>query len=476
MITYSINVLMGNNGPHKGPKIKCNDTGVSLRIYPIIHTKLSKYRDDVESYRIPHGCTAVLKVAKPDKTYALTDGEIKRNTLLFDLPPQACTAIGTAQAEVNIFAADGRRVTTGTFALEIEKEAISDHAPDSEVYVDILSEYIKAVNTAKDEATSAAERAEAAAGVDESAIAQAVADYLDENPVEVEIPDETDPTVPSWAKQPNKPKYTAAEVGAYTKEETKEYVKGETEIIRSDLEGIQQRMETEAHFRGYFSTNTKVQTTPATPNDFAYSAESGTKWIYVEGEGWIDTTTPVPDQLTPASDSTPLIDGKATPGQANEYARGDHRHPTDTTRLSVQEFNEFKNDVKPFVVTFSNSYPDENGALHPFSVDKTPSEIVKAINDGKKVYGICIIDRNARAYSSSYSTREVKVTDPWTQETSIHTNIFFTFTIGLRVICWSTAFEMTMDDWAYHEMVGVDRNYVDSAIQSAIYDSWGDAV
>lgn len=40
-------------------------------------------------------------------------------------------------------------------------------------------------------------------------IANAVAEYLKENPLE-----ETDPTVPEWAKQPDKPAYTAAEVGA----------------------------------------------------------------------------------------------------------------------------------------------------------------------------------------------------------------------------------------------------------------------
>lgn len=360
MITYNMSVLMGESNSSHTPKIKCNDTGVNFRIFPVIRTPLSKFRDKLEPYQIPPGCTAVLKVAKPDKTYALTDGEIKGDNIFFELPPQACTAIGTAQAEVNIFDADGRRVTTGTFALEIEKEAISDHSPDSKVYVDILSEYIEAVNTAKDEATAAANRAEAAAGVDESVIAQAVADYLEENPVEVEVPDETDPTVSDWAKQPTKPKYTAAEVGAYTKEETKEYVKGETEIIKSDLEGIQQRMETEAHFRGYFPTNAKVQATPATPNDFAYSAESGTKWIFDEAEGWKDTGTPVPDQLTPASDATPLMNGEATPGQTNEYARGDHRHPTDTTRLGVEEFNTFKSELE---AAFDNIIEIQNSLM-----------------------------------------------------------------------------------------------------------------
>lgn len=42
-------------------------------------------------------------------------------------------------------------------------------------------------------------------------IASAVEDYLTENPVEVE---ETDPTVPEWAKAETKPTYTAEEVGA----------------------------------------------------------------------------------------------------------------------------------------------------------------------------------------------------------------------------------------------------------------------
>ena len=49
--------------------------------------------------------------------------------------------------------------------------------------------------------------------VSEAQIAQAVADYLAENPIE-----ETDPTVPDWAKHPEKPSYTADEVGALSSE------------------------------------------------------------------------------------------------------------------------------------------------------------------------------------------------------------------------------------------------------------------
>jgi hypothetical protein len=45
--------------------------------------------------------------------------------------------------------------------------------------------------------------------IDPEVIAGAVTEYLAANPIQ-----ETDPTVPAWAKQPTKPEYTAAEVGA----------------------------------------------------------------------------------------------------------------------------------------------------------------------------------------------------------------------------------------------------------------------
>ena len=52
-------------------------------------------------------------------------------------------------------------------------------------------------------------------------IKQAVDNYLEEHPVEFT---ETDPTVPDWAKQPNKPTYTAAEVGTYSSDSIDKYL------------------------------------------------------------------------------------------------------------------------------------------------------------------------------------------------------------------------------------------------------------
>ena len=130
------------------------------------------------------------------------------------------------------------------------------------------------------------------------------------------------------------------------KAEITEYIDEQTEIIKSDVEGIQEAIQNEAHFRGYLSTNAKIQAMEATPNDFAYSAESGTKWVYDAEDGWKDTGSPVPDQLTPASNTTPLINGVASVGSENAYARGDHRHPTDTTRASVEDVNDLKRSIE----------------------------------------------------------------------------------------------------------------------------------
>lgn len=128
-------------------------------------------------------------------------------------------------------------------------------------------------------------------------------------------------------------------------EEIKGYIHEKTEGIKADVEGLQAQINEEAHFRGYLSTNAKIKALNATPNDFAYSAESGTKWVYDAAEGWKDMGTPVPDQLSPASNATPLVNGVASAGQSEEYARGDHRHPTDTTRVGVEEFNVLKSEI-----------------------------------------------------------------------------------------------------------------------------------
>ncbi|KAA6384968.1 MAG: hypothetical protein EZS28_019505 [Streblomastix strix] len=63
--------------------------------------------------------------------------------------------------------------------------------------------------------------------------------------------------------------------------------------------------------------------------DFAFFAESGTVWMY-ESE-WYDSGQLVPDQVTPASDELPIVNGTAAAGNSTSYSRGDHVHPQQLT-------------------------------------------------------------------------------------------------------------------------------------------------
>ncbi|KAA6398807.1 MAG: hypothetical protein EZS28_005662 [Streblomastix strix] len=64
--------------------------------------------------------------------------------------------------------------------------------------------------------------------------------------------------------------------------------------------------------------------------DFALSAESGTVQIY--DQNWYNSEDIVPDQVTPASDSTPFADsGTGVAGTSNEYSRRYHKHPLQVT-------------------------------------------------------------------------------------------------------------------------------------------------
>lgn len=138
---------------------------------------------------------------------------------------------------------------------------------------------------------------------------------------------------------------------------TDQTVVGAINELKTSITGIQQDILNEAHFRGYFATNSELQESPGNVNDYAYSAESGTVWTH-NGSSWTDTEEPVPDKVTPLSNSTPLQDGTASAGSSNEAARGDHVHPTDTSRASNVDFQaHVNNKANPHLVTWDMIKP-----------------------------------------------------------------------------------------------------------------------
>ena len=117
------------------------------------------------------------------------------------------------------------------------------------------------------------------------------------------------------------------------------------------IAGLQQDFVNEDHFKGFVQTAEDVQAITANLNDFAYCIATGTIWTY-GASGWTNSNEPYPSDATPLSNATPLQDGTATAGQSTSAARGDHVHPTDTSRASATDLADHVNDLNnPHEVT-----------------------------------------------------------------------------------------------------------------------------
>ena len=219
MITYDVKLCIGTDNPNKQLAVKCHDTSVKLRVH-IQVCRHGKWQDTIEAYTIPEESTAVLRITKPDKKYCITDGIVENNYVLFDMKPQAFTAAGVCKAEVSLYGSAGGRITTGTFYIDVPEECICGCDMESENYIDVMSEQIRA-------AIDAADRAEAAAvhgpiiedgtwwlwdvkqgryvdsgvsavptgTIPDEQIENAVEKYLDENPINPGVQFETDNTL-----------------------------------------------------------------------------------------------------------------------------------------------------------------------------------------------------------------------------------------------------------------------------------------
>ncbi|KAA6372604.1 MAG: hypothetical protein EZS28_031869 [Streblomastix strix] len=119
----------------------------------------------------------------------------------------------------------------------------------------------------------------------------------------------------------------------------------------------------QTHFRGYYLLNADIiNLASSDTGDFAFSAESGTVWMYESS--WYDSGQLVPDQVTPASDELPLVDGTASAGISTSYSRGDHVHPINvTTSVPIS-------DSASGSVGTANSYARSDHS-HPINISAT---------------------------------------------------------------------------------------------------------
>ena len=104
------------------------------------------------------------------------------------------------------------------------------------------------------------------------------------------------------------------------------------------------------YFQGYYEHTADIQELEAERGDYAYNGETNTIWAF--DTVWSDTFDPIPSDMGGKTQTTPLMDGEASVGTENYYAAGDHRHPTDITRASVEDLTaHINNKTNPHSVT-----------------------------------------------------------------------------------------------------------------------------
>lgn len=198
------------------------------------------------------GHTASLKAEKPDGTILLNACEVINGMIEYEVTEQTLAVPGTVSCEVTCYGADGEVLCTPGFEIYAERKVYEDDLIESKDEFTTLSgalgrvSSVEANENARQEAEAerqevfdesirlanvAAERANAAADAYDGLLEgadwpphasshaiggrdQITPSMIGAQPVGNYLTGESDPTVPSWAKQPTKPSYTAEEVGA----------------------------------------------------------------------------------------------------------------------------------------------------------------------------------------------------------------------------------------------------------------------
>jgi hypothetical protein len=95
--------------------------------------------------------------------------------------------------------------------------------------------------------------------------------------------------------------------------------------------------------------------------------------------GAVTLTTADVTTVLPASGTAPVMDGTAAPGTATNWARGDHVHPTDTTRYAASNPNNYQTAAQvttalgPYALIASPTFTGDPQAPTPATADNDTS-------------------------------------------------------------------------------------------------------
>lgn len=121
-------------------------------------------------FSVPDGVIAMFRAGKPDGTACFYDSNetgtpaitIDGNLVTVELAEQVLTAPGNVQAEINFYTAGGEKLTSFSFAIQVEKSVLTDQEIVSSDYYNVLTAQIKAAQDAAQSAQTSAGQAEQA--------------------------------------------------------------------------------------------------------------------------------------------------------------------------------------------------------------------------------------------------------------------------------------------------------------------------
>lgn len=121
-----------------------------------------------QPFSVPDGVVAMFRAGKPDGTACFYDSNetgtpaitIEGNLVTVELAEQVLTAPGDVQAEINFYTAGGEKLTSFSFAIQVEKSVLTDQEIVSSDYYNVLTAQIKAAQDAAQSAQTSAGQAE----------------------------------------------------------------------------------------------------------------------------------------------------------------------------------------------------------------------------------------------------------------------------------------------------------------------------
>lgn len=123
-----------------------------------------------QPFSVPDGVIAMFRAGKPDGTACFYDSNetgtpaitIEGNLVTVELAEQVLTAPGNVQSEINFYTAGGEKLTSFSFAIQVEKSVLTDQEIVSSNYYNVLTEQVKAAQDAAQSAQTSAGQAEQA--------------------------------------------------------------------------------------------------------------------------------------------------------------------------------------------------------------------------------------------------------------------------------------------------------------------------